>query len=89
MAPGPHRLALACIAPLATRVSPDHLARALSDGSQIMVRSGFHCAHPFFDQLELPSGAVRASAYLYNTLAEVDAFAGALRLLLERLVAKR
>jgi cysteine desulfurase/selenocysteine lyase len=88
MARAAPRLAIACVAPLAARVSPDHLARALSDGHQVLVRSGFFCAHPAFDQLGLGAGAVRASAYLYNTEEEVLRFGAALRGLLERLVSR-
>ena len=86
MGPPSSRLALASIAPLAAQVSSDHLALALSDSFQIMVRSGFHCAHPLFDQLALPSGAVRASAYVYNTLDEIHRLGEALRVLLHRLL---
>lgn len=80
------RLAIACIALRSTRVTSDHLARLLSDGHQIMVRSGYHCAHPLFDQLDLPHGAARASAYIYNTVEEIERFGAALGAIAARLV---
>lgn len=43
----------------------------------IMVRSGMHCAHPFFVSREI-EGSVRASVYLYNNEEDIDRFAKAL-----------
>jgi cysteine desulfurase/selenocysteine lyase len=76
------RLALGSIAIPAGRVSPDDLAVALSDSYGIMVRSGFHCAHPLFDRFGHSHGALRASAYVYNTASDIEAFGEALRKLL-------
>ncbi|MBK7861032.1 MAG: aminotransferase class V-fold PLP-dependent enzyme [Archangiaceae bacterium] len=87
MATGPERLALASIAPRTATVSPDHLATILSDGSQVMVRSGFHCARPALARLGAAHGALRVSAYLYNTAEELTRFSAALRGLLEKLTA--
>jgi cysteine desulfurase/selenocysteine lyase len=51
---------------------PAHLiARALSDGHGICVRSGYHCAQPLHEHLGVPP-TVRLSFYLYNTPEEVD-----------------
>lgn len=75
--PGTPRLALASLALHKGGPSSDHLAMLLSDRHRILVRSGHLCAHPFFDALDLP-GALRASAYLYNTVDEIDVFADAL-----------
>jgi cysteine desulfurase/selenocysteine lyase len=80
------RLAVASFAVCGERVTPDHLARVLSDSYQIMVRSGFHCAHPFFDRHAAPQGALRISAYLYNTEAEIEHFGEVLMVLVQRLV---
>lgn len=44
----------------------------------IMIRSGMHCAHPFYVSRGI-DGSARASTYLYNTVEEIDAFAGAVR----------
>jgi cysteine desulfurase/selenocysteine lyase len=48
----------------------------------IAVRTGHHCCQPLMERFEIP-GTARASIGMYNTLAEVDAFADAL----ERIVA--
>lgn len=49
----------------------------------IMVRSGMHCAHPFFVSRET-EGSVRASVYLYNNKQDIDRFATALRKISEQ-----
>ncbi len=87
MAQDAQRLCIASLVPESRKVSPDQLALMLSDGFQIMVRSGFHCAHPCFDALGLETGSIRASAYLYNTTGELERFGAALRTLSERLLA--
>lgn len=46
------------------------------DAAGIAVRVGHHCAQPLHRRLGL-SASTRASAYLYNTTAEVDAFLAA------------
>jgi cysteine desulfurase/selenocysteine lyase len=43
----------------------------------VAVRVGHHCAQPLMKTLGVP-GTVRASFYIYNTLAEVDALVNAL-----------
>jgi cysteine desulfurase/selenocysteine lyase len=48
----------------------------------IAVRTGHHCCQPVMDRYGIP-GTVRASFALYNTLAEVDAFADALARIVE------
>lgn len=52
-------------------VSPDHVALRLSEAHHVLVRSGHHCCHPFFDSLGA-AGSVRFSAHVYNTLEEID-----------------
>lgn len=52
-------------------VHPHDVAQVL-DGSGIAVRAGYHCAMPLHEHFKLPATA-RASFYLYNTRAEVDA----------------
>lgn len=54
-------------------IHSDTLCRILSDSYKIMTRSGFHCAHPLFDKLNISKGAVRFSGYLYNTVEEIFA----------------
>ena len=53
----------------------DHheVAGILDSSKNIMVRSGMHCAHSWYNAKQL-KGSVRASFYLYNTLEEVKIF---------------
>lgn len=78
------RLALAQIVAESQRLDPNELASMLSNTYNIMVRSGYHCAHPMFDSLGLSQGATRASAYVYNTADEIAQFAQALRTIVAR-----
>ena len=48
------------------------------DSYGIMVRSGFHCAQPLHQRLNLQS-SVRASFYIYNVKKEIDVFVDALK----------
>lgn len=48
----------------------------------IMIRSGMHCAHPFYVSRGI-DGSARASTYLYNNEAEVDAFIDTVRRIAE------
>jgi cysteine desulfurase/selenocysteine lyase len=48
------------------------------DGEGIAVRSGHHCAQPLMRRLNIEN-AVRASLYLYNTMAEIDSLIEALK----------
>jgi cysteine desulfurase/selenocysteine lyase len=52
-------------------IHPHDLAQML-DAEGIAIRAGHHCAMPLHDRFHLPATA-RASLYLYNKLAEVDA----------------
>jgi cysteine desulfurase/selenocysteine lyase len=58
-------------------MNPHDVAMILDEISNIMVRSGKHCVHSWFNAHGL-EGSVRASLYLYNTLEEVETFAGTL-----------
>ena len=49
-----------------------HDMAQILDGEGIAVRSGHHCAMPLHDRFNI-SATARASYYLYNTKAEVDA----------------
>jgi cysteine desulfurase / selenocysteine lyase len=55
----------------------DDIARMLSDGSGIMCRSGHLCAQPLVDAFD-QGGVLRASAYIYNSEAEIARFFAAL-----------
>lgn len=54
-----------------------HDLAQLLDGEGVAVRAGHHCAMPLHDEMGLKATA-RASFYLYNTPAEVDALVAAL-----------
>jgi cysteine desulfurase/selenocysteine lyase len=54
-----------------------HDVAQMLDSDGIAVRAGHHCAMPLHDTLNVPATA-RASFYLYNTPAEVDALIEAL-----------
>ncbi|WP_372737885.1 SufS family cysteine desulfurase [Neptunomonas sp.] len=58
-------------------VHPQDLATLL-DQSGIAIRSGHHCTMPLMEYLGC-SGTIRASFALYNTAAEVEIFASALK----------
>jgi cysteine desulfurase/selenocysteine lyase len=50
------------------------VARMLSNRSNVLVRSGYHCAQPLHEALDvLPT--VRASFYVYNTTQDIDELA--------------
>ena len=53
------------------------VAMMLDSIDGIMVRSGMHCAHPFFVSRNT-EGSVRASVYLYNNRKDIERFASAL-----------
>ena len=80
---GGQRLAVAALIPTADWLLPDDLAGALSDQHGIVTRSGFHCAHPLLDSLDAPHGALRLSAYVYNSPEELRDACRALRGVLE------
>lgn len=53
-----------------------HEIAKILDLEGIMIRSGFHCAHPLMRYLNLYDigGTARASLYIYNTKEEIDYF---------------
>jgi cysteine desulfurase/selenocysteine lyase len=55
-----------------------HDVALLCDNYGIAIRSGYHCAQPLHQILQLPSSA-RASFYLYNTTEEIDRFTEVLK----------
>ena len=58
----------------------DHhqIALMLDQMADIMVRSGQHCVHSWFDAHGL-AGSLRASVYFYNTVEEAELFVRSLR----------
>jgi cysteine desulfurase/selenocysteine lyase len=64
-------------------VDPNDTAVFLDEGHDVMVRSGMHCVHSFYERRGL-SGNVRASFYFYNHRADADALIRGVEELLER-----
>jgi len=73
------QVAIASVVPVDLGMSSDMLCRILSDSFKVMTRSGFHCAHPLFDAHGFERGAVRLSAYVYNTIDDIQIAGRALR----------
>jgi len=59
-----------------------HDVAMMLDAKGIMIRSGMHCAHPFFVSRNI-HGCARASMYLYNNDEEMKKFADSLRKVIE------
>ncbi len=57
-------------------IHPHDMASIL-DEEGVAIRSGHHCAQPLMELLDVP-GTSRASFYVYNSIADIDAFIGAL-----------
>jgi len=49
------------------------IAMMLDNMASVMIRSGMHCAHPFFVSRKI-DGCARASVYIYNDEKEIDTF---------------
>ncbi|KAF6001392.1 hypothetical protein F1559_000172 [Cyanidiococcus yangmingshanensis] len=58
-------------------IHPSDLATML-DLDGIAIRSGHHCAQPLHRDILKVNGSARASLYVYNSSADIDAFTGAL-----------
>ena len=58
-------------------LSPHDIAMMLDKMDNIMIRSGMHCAHPFFVSRGI-EGSARASVYIYNNENDLERFAAAL-----------
>ena len=54
-----------------------HDVATIVDAEGVAVRAGHHCCQPLMRRLGVPA-TTRASGYLYNTVEEIDALAGAL-----------
>jgi cysteine desulfurase/selenocysteine lyase len=63
-------------------IHPHDLSTML-DVDHVCVRAGHHCAQPLMRALKVPA-TVRASFYVYNTTADIDALAASLRKAQER-----
>jgi cysteine desulfurase/selenocysteine lyase len=64
-------------------LNPQDIA-ILLDRHGVAIRAGHHCAMPLHDRLGIPSSC-RASFYLYNTDADVQALADALKIVVAKL----
>ncbi|MCX7707470.1 MAG: cysteine desulfurase, partial [Anaerolineae bacterium] len=62
-------------------IHPHDIAAAL-DSMGIAIRAGHHCAMPLHERYRIPATA-RASFYIYNTRAEVDALVAGLKKVVE------
>ncbi|AMK14099.1 cysteine desulfurase SufS family [methanogenic archaeon mixed culture ISO4-G1] len=58
------------------------IAMMLDSMSGVMIRSGMHCAHPFYVSRAI-DGSARASTYLYNSPEEIDIFTDTVRKIAE------
>jgi len=65
-------------------IHPHDVCMILDSEANIMVRSGSHCVHSWFNSRGI-NGSVRASFYLYNTQKEVERFLEVLRKVRESL----
>ncbi len=65
-------------------IDPHDAALFLDEGYDVMVRSGMHCVHSFYERRGLP-GNVRASFYLYNDRRDADALVRGIQELLARI----
>ena len=59
-------------------MNPHDVAVMLDNADGIMIRSGMHCAHPFFVSRKL-GGCARASLYLYNDKVDILRFTTAVK----------
>jgi cysteine desulfurase/selenocysteine lyase len=59
-------------------LSSHDVAMMLDNMDSIMIRSGMHCAHPYFVSRKI-DGSARASVYIYNDETDIKRFTDALR----------
>ena len=62
-------------------MEPNHVAMIL-DEQNVMIRSGYHCVHSWFNARNI-KGSARVSFYLYNNEEEIDKFVNASKPLLK------
>jgi cysteine desulfurase/selenocysteine lyase len=77
-------LPIVTVAPVRATVDAARLGMMLSDSYKIMARSGTHCAHPFYARAKV-RGALRLSAFVYNSDEDLDLAASALREIMARI----
>lgn len=54
-------------------LDPHDISMFVDDVSKVMIRSGMHCVHSWFNARNI-KGSARASFYMYNTKEEIDIF---------------
>ncbi|MEJ6654284.1 MAG: aminotransferase class V-fold PLP-dependent enzyme, partial [Euryarchaeota archaeon] len=59
-------------------LSVHDMAILLDESAAVMVRSGQHCVHSWFNSRGHENGSLRASAYIYNTEEEAKLFSDTL-----------
>jgi cysteine desulfurase/selenocysteine lyase len=52
--------------------NPHDVAMMLDHSDNVMIRSGMHCAHTWFEDRGLANGSARASFYIYNDKEDVE-----------------
>jgi len=67
------------IVPFGVKGLSSHDVALFCDNYGIMIRSGYHCAQPFHEQVLKLQSSDRASFYVYNTKEEIDRFADVLQ----------
>jgi cysteine desulfurase/selenocysteine lyase len=75
---GPRSAARGAVVAFSVTGLHPHDVAALLDAQGIAVRAGHHCAQPLMRRLNVPATA-RASVYLYNEAADVDALVAGVR----------
>jgi len=60
------------------KTDPHELALMLDESENVMIRSGAHCVHSWYNAHNL-DGSARATLYFYNTEEEVDRFVEAVK----------
>lgn len=60
-------------------IPPHDIALMLDDTANIMIRSGAHCVHSWFNAHNMLNGSARASLYLYNAKEEAERFVETLK----------
>lgn len=69
-------------------IDPHDAAVFLDEAYDVMVRSGMHCVHSFYERRGL-TGNVRASFYLYNDRHDADTLVRGVEELLDRIPGRR
>jgi len=57
--------------------NPHDVAMMLDHSDSVMIRSGMHCAHTWFEDRGMANGSARASFYIYNDREDADKFVAA------------